>query len=105
MIYLLLWSINYTQHHINNYQQLKKVFNDTTLKIFQYAGDTRYARLHLDRLKEDCRAAVTTNTSLWSVDATTSYPLPPQDIVDFLCLNDCSGHGQCSKGEWSTAPQ
>ena len=24
--------------------------------------------------------------------------LPPQEILDTLCLNDCSGNGQCSKG-------
>jgi len=63
-----------------------------------YAGDTRYAMLHLDRIKEDCRDSVTRNTSLWARDNIHSFPLPPQDIVDFLCLNDCSGHGQCSKG-------
>jgi len=63
-----------------------------------YAGDTRYAMLHLDQIKEDCRNMVTRNTSLWARDPLHSFPLPPQDIVDFLCLNDCSGHGQCSKG-------
>jgi len=63
-----------------------------------YAGDTRYAMLHLDQIKEDCRHTVTRNTSLWARDPVHSFPLPPQDIVDFLCLNDCSGHGQCSKG-------
>ena len=57
--------------------------------------------LHLDRIKEDCRDSVTRNTSLWARDNIHSFPLPPQDIVDFLCLNDCSGHGQCSKGEIS----
>ena len=65
----------------------------------QYAGDTRYAMLHLDRIKEDCREALTTNTSLWARDALHNFPVPPQDVVDFLCLNDCSGHGQCSSGE------
>ena len=55
--------------------------------------------LHLDRIKEDCREALTTNTSLWARDALHNFPVPPQDVVDFLCLNDCSGHGQCSSGE------
>ena len=55
--------------------------------------------LHLDRIKEDCRQTVSSNTSLWARDARHQFPLPPQDIVDFLCLNDCSGHGQCSAGE------
>ena len=32
------------------------------------------------------------------------YPLPPSQLVDFLCLNDCSGHGQCSKGDHSFRP-
>lgn len=63
-----------------------------------YAGDTRYAMLHLDRIKEDCRNMVTRNTTLWARDPLHAFPLPPQEIVDFLCLNDCSGHGQCSKG-------
>ena len=60
--------------------------------------------LHLDRIKEDCRQTVTSNTSLWARDALHKFPLPPQDIVDFLCLNDCSGHGHCSAGETSVFP-
>ena len=73
----------------------------SNLYLLQYAGDTRYARLHLDRIKADCLASVTRNTSLW-VPAATEHAaprLPPPDLVDFLCVNDCGGHGQCSRGE------
>ena len=83
-----------------NLFQCTGLFVHNSNDIFQYAGDTRYAMLHLDRIKEDCRNMVTRNTTLWARDPLHSFPLPPQDIVDFLCLNDCSGHGQCSKGDF-----
>ena len=60
--------------------------------------------LHLDRIKEDCRQTVSSNTSLWARDGVEQFPQPPQDIVDFLCLNDCSGHGHCSAGETPVFP-
>ena len=54
--------------------------------------------LQLDRVKEDCRDAVTRNTSLWVKESSDGQPLPPRQIVDTLCLNDCNSHGQCSSG-------
>ena len=61
--------------------------------------------MHLDRIKEDCRLAINTNTSLWARDSASGASLlPPRSIVDFLCVNDCSGHGQCSKGENTPRP-
>ena len=44
---------------------------------------------------------VSRNTSLWVMSPLHPDPLvllPPQEILDTLCLNDCSGSGQCSKG-------
>ena len=43
---------------------------------------------------------VSRNTSLWVMSPLHPDPLvllPPQEILDTLCLNDCSGSGQCSK--------
>ncbi len=62
----------------------------------QYTGDSRYAMLHLDRVKEECWDSVSLNTSLWTGEF--AVPAPPIHIVDTLCSNDCSGHGHCSKG-------
>jgi len=66
-----------------------------------YAGDSRAAQLHLDLHQETCRQRVSRNTSLWVMSPLHPDPLvllPPQEILDTLCLNDCSGNGQCSKG-------
>ena len=54
--------------------------------------------LHLDRIKEDCRESVTRNVSLWVAPSTNGIPGPPAQIVDALCINDCSAHGHCSAG-------
>lgn len=74
---------------------------DTCSQDVMFAGDSRAAQLQLDLLKETCRQAVTTNTSLWVTSPLHPGPsvaLPSQEILDTLCLNDCNGHGQCSKG-------
>ena len=52
----------------------------------QYTGDSRYAMLHLDRVKEECWDSVSLNTSLWTREF--AVPAPPIHIVDTLCSND-----------------
>jgi hypothetical protein len=69
----------------------------TEVVFAQYTGDSRYAMLHLDRVKEECWDSVSLNTSLWTREF--AVPAPPIHIVDTLCSNDCSGHGHCSKGK------
>jgi len=63
-----------------------------------YAGDTRSVLLHLTKIKEDCRHSLMHNTSLWIMDDVKKKVLPPSTVMDLLCLNECSGHGQCSRG-------
>ena len=63
-----------------------------------YTGDSRYALLQLDRMKEDCRDSVTRNTSLWVKESTSGRAMPPSSVVDTLCLNDCNNHGHCAAG-------
>lgn len=63
-----------------------------------YAGNTRSALLHLTKIKADCRHSLMHNTSLWIMDDVKNKVLPPSRIMDLLCLNECSGHGQCSRG-------
>ena len=68
-----------------------------------YSGNARVAGLHLDRLKQSCRASLFRNTSLWTAeDSSAEYAngrfAPPRAVADALCLNDCAGNGVCDRG-------
>ncbi len=64
-----------------------------------HSGDSRVAALHLGRMAQDCRESVFRNTSMWTRDEVgQSFDLPKKRMVDGLCLNDCSGNGECDRG-------
>ena len=65
-----------------------------------HSGDTRVAGIHLNAWKRQCRETLFRNASLWEREEVgRSYHVPPRDIADTLCVNDCSGNGICDRGK------
>ena len=49
----------------------------------------------------ECTIILERDITIWVEDSDGNPPGPPSDITDFLCLNGCSGHGDCVAGTCS----
>ncbi|XP_033756295.1 uncharacterized protein LOC117339040 [Pecten maximus] len=56
----------------------------------------------LSDITEQCVIAMETNITLWIVDDSGLPVLP--DIIELICPNECSNHGNCSEGVCSCSP-
>lgn len=65
-------------------------------------GDTAWAESALEDIKSCCAKEIQQNISTWEVNESETgeivYVVPPE-IEESLCINDCSGNGECVEGE------
>ncbi|XP_031549644.1 von Willebrand factor D and EGF domain-containing protein-like isoform X2 [Actinia tenebrosa] len=61
----------------------------------QLTGDTSYAYSAFDYMKNECEELSLSNISLYTNDSKGEM-VPPVKILDNLCPNDCSNHGNCT---------
>ena len=69
--------------------------------MLQLTGDLTWAESHIAMVKESCRTELNRNIALWEKSNPTATPTLPVGVVNTLCLNDCSGKGDCREGEKS----
>ncbi|XP_013411362.1 von Willebrand factor D and EGF domain-containing protein isoform X1 [Lingula anatina] len=62
------------------------------------SGGTGWAFTAVENVKVSCEAELRRNTSLWIFDVKTNTTRLP-DVIDKICMNECSGHGICEGGE------
>ncbi|XP_048577280.1 von Willebrand factor D and EGF domain-containing protein isoform X3 [Nematostella vectensis] len=59
-------------------------------------GNAGFAVSALESLKSGCQDEAYNNLTLYTKDAEGNPSEPPADIVENLCPNECSNHGNCS---------
>ena len=52
----------------------------------------------MEHLRWECRDQVFHNLSIWEPQLGRKYGSPPLNVLAALCVNDCSGHGECEHG-------
>lgn len=85
------WRISWLVYHTLEGLMLGSLGNAWCCGIFQITGNTSWADSARDAMKEQCLEEVQRNSSL------------PKDLADqisnSMCINDCSGHGECVNGK------
>ncbi|QQP38900.1 Papilinlike, partial [Caligus rogercresseyi] len=61
-------------------------------KDVTHSGETWIPQVYVERLKSECRSSLFRNISLWERGS------PTTKITNSLCINDCSGNGECYLG-------
>ncbi|CAB3381945.1 Hypothetical predicted protein [Cloeon dipterum] len=60
-------------------------------------NDSSWAAVALNNLKYDCKTEIYRNLSLWE-ETHDGKIVPPSDLLSSLCINNCSGTGECKNG-------
>ena len=64
---------------------------------FQLTDSTSWVEAVISTIQEKCRTEVQNDESRW-MDTNGTLSLPA-NVVDNVCLNDCSGQGSCTDGK------
>jgi hypothetical protein len=64
---------------------------------FQLTGSTSWVEAVISTIQEKCRTEIENDENQW-VD-TNGTPSLPANVVNNVCLNDCSGQGSCTDGK------
>ena len=62
-----------------------------------------WAKAALDSLKLECLNEIDKDIDKWVPGGDDGNLIPPTEITDVLCDNDCSGRGKCKLGEYGVA--
>ena len=67
--------------------------------LLKMTGDVTASSTHVDSIKQEGLSFVSRNLSLWQHDGDDEGPaVPPADIIEANCQNDCHDRGACVKG-------